>query len=60
MAAETKIDPMHQFTVEPLVPLNVGGVDLSFTNSSAWMLVTLAIIFGFMVMGMKRQLVPDR
>jgi len=60
VAAEGKIDPMHQFTVEPLVPLNVGGVDLSFTNSSAWMLVTLAIIFGFMAMGMKRQLVPDR
>ena len=60
MAAEGKIDPMHQFTVEPLVPLNVEGVDLSFTNSSAWMLVTLAIIFGFMAMGMKRQLVPDR
>jgi F-type H+-transporting ATPase subunit a len=60
VAAEGKIDPMHQFTVEPLVPLNVGGVDLSFTNSAAWMLVTLAIIFGFMAMGMKRQLVPDR
>jgi len=60
VAAEGKIDPMHQFTVEPLVPLNVGGVDLSFTNSSAWMLVTLAIIFGFMAMGMKRQLVPNR
>ena len=61
MAEESgKIDPMHQFTVEPLVPLNVGGVDLSFTNSSAWMLVTLAIIFAFMAMGMKRQLVPGR
>ena len=60
MAAEGKIDPMHQFTVEPLVPLNVAGVDLSFTNSSAWMLVTLAIIFAFMAMGMKRQLVPGR
>jgi F-type H+-transporting ATPase subunit a len=60
VAAEGKIDPMHQFTVEPLIPLNVGGVDLSFTNSAAWMLVTLAIIFGFMAMGMKRRLVPDR
>ena len=60
MAAEGKIDPMHQFTVEPLVPLNIGGVDVSFTNSSAWMLVTLAIIFVFMAMGMKRQLVPGR
>ena len=60
MAAEGKIDPMHQFTVEPLVPLNIGGVDLSFTNSAAWMLAALAIIFAFMAMGMKRQLVPDR
>ncbi len=60
MAAAGKIDPMHQFTVEPLVPLKVGGVDLSFTNSAAWMLVALALIFGFMAMGMRRQLVPNR
>jgi F-type H+-transporting ATPase subunit a len=60
VAAEGKIDPMHQFTVEPLLPLHVGGYDISFTNSAAWMLVTLVIIFGFMAMGMKRQLVPGR
>ena len=60
MAAAGKIDPMHQFTVEPLAPLHVGGYDISFTNSAAWMLVALAIIFGFMAMGMKRQLVPGR
>ena len=60
MAAEGKIDPMHQFTVEPLVPLHVGGYDISFTNSAAWMLVALAIIFGFMAMGMRRELVPGR
>ena len=60
MAAEGKIDPMHQFTVEPLIPLHIGGVDISFTNSAAWMLVTLAIIFGFMAMGMRRELVPNR
>ena len=60
MAQEGKIDPMHQFTVEPLLPLNVGGVDISFTNSAAWMLVALVVIFGFMSMGMRRQLVPNR
>lgn len=60
MAAEGKIDPMHQFTVEPLVPLHVGGYDISFTNSSLWMLIALALIFGFMAMGMKRELVPGR
>jgi F-type H+-transporting ATPase subunit a len=60
VAAAGKIDPMHQFTVEPLVPLHVGGYDISFTNSAAWMLVALALIFGFMAMGMRRQLVPNR
>ena len=60
MAAEGKIDPMHQFTVEPLAPLKIGGVDVSFTTSSLWMLVALALIFGFMALGMKRQLVPGR
>ena len=60
MAAEGKIDPMHQFTVEPIVPLNVAGYDISFTNSSLWLLIALALIMGFMLMGMQRQLVPNR
>ena len=60
MAAEGKIDPMHQFTVEPLVPLHIGPYDISFTNSSLWLLVALVIIYGFMAMGMKRELVPGR
>ena len=60
MAAEGKIDPMHQFTVEPLVPLQVGGYDISFTNSAAWMLATLLIIAVFMWGGMRRQVVPGR
>ncbi|MFL6775171.1 MAG: F0F1 ATP synthase subunit A [Sphingomicrobium sp.] len=60
MAAEGKIDPMHQFTVEPLVPLHIGKYDVSFTTSSAWRLVALALIIAFMALGLKRQLVPDR
>jgi len=55
-----KIDPMHQFTVEPLVPLHIGKYDVSFTTSSAWLLVALVLIIGFMAMGMKRELVPGR
>jgi F-type H+-transporting ATPase subunit a len=60
VAAGTKIDPMHQFTVEPLVPLHLGKYDVSFTTSSAWLMVALAVIFGFMALGMKRELVPGR
>ncbi len=51
---------MHQFTVEPIVPLQLGGYDISFTNSSLWLLFALALIAGFMMMGMQRQLVPGR
>jgi F-type H+-transporting ATPase subunit a len=60
VAAEGKIDPMHQFTVEPLVPLHIGGYDVSFTNSSLWLVIALVIILGFMAMGMRRELVPGR
>jgi F-type H+-transporting ATPase subunit a len=60
VAAEGKIDPMHQFTVEPIVPLHIGPYDVSFTNSSLWLLIALVIIYGFMAMGMRRQLVPNR
>ena len=58
MAAETKIDPMHQFQIDPLV----GGLEgpFAFTNSALWMLVVLAAIWLFMMGGMKRQLVPGR
>jgi F-type H+-transporting ATPase subunit a len=60
VAGEAKLDPMHQFTIEPLIPLRIGEFDFSFTNSSAWMLITLALIFLFVLLGMKRELVPGR
>lgn len=56
-----KIDPMEQFLVHPIGPtLHVGGFDISFTNSSLWMVITLAVIWIFMLGGMKRELVPGR
>jgi len=60
MAAGTKIDPMHQFTIEPIAPLHLGPYDISFTTSAAWMLFALAFIFAFMALGLKRELVPGR
>ena len=58
MAAEGKIDPMHQFQIAPLV--GDLGSPFVFTNSALWMLIVLAAIYIFMVGGMKRQLVPGR
>jgi F-type H+-transporting ATPase subunit a len=60
VAAGTKIDPMHQFRVEPIVPLHIGPYDISFTTSSLWLMVALVLIIGFMALGMRRQLVPNR
>ena len=60
MAAQGKIDPMHQFTIEPIASLHIGPYNVSFTNSSLWMVITLALIFGFMALGMRRELVPGR
>jgi F-type H+-transporting ATPase subunit a len=59
VAAETKIDPMHQFQISPIFGQLDGGAFV-FTNSALWMIVVLACITGFMLMGMKRQLVPGR
>jgi len=60
VAAQGKIDPMHQFTIEPIASLHIGSYNVSFTNSALWMTITLALIFGFTALGMKRQLVPGR
>jgi F-type H+-transporting ATPase subunit a len=59
VAAESKIDPMHQFQISPLAG-NLDGSPFVFTNSALWMLVVLALIWLFMLGGMKRQLVPGR
>jgi F-type H+-transporting ATPase subunit a len=60
VAAETKIDPMHQFQIDPLVGSWAEGNPFVFTNSALWMLIVLASIWVFMMGGMKRELVPGR
>jgi F-type H+-transporting ATPase subunit a len=60
VATAGKIDPMHQFTVNTIVPLHIGPYDISLTNSAAWMLATLAVVLVFMWGGLKRQIVPGR
>ena len=63
MAAESgKIDPMHQFLIEPMFGKEwaIAGHNIAFTNSAMWMVLTLAVMLVFMVGGMKRELVPGR
>src|SRR5580704_1010476 len=55
------MNPMEQFTVKPLVPLHIGGYDVSFTNQSLWMCVGVAATLGFLIYaGASRKLVPTR
>ncbi|MEO7654763.1 MAG: F0F1 ATP synthase subunit A [Sphingomicrobium sp.] len=60
MAAETKIDPMHQFKIDPLIGQGTPGDPFMFTNSALWMLIVLGCVYLFMVGGMKRALIPGR
>jgi F-type H+-transporting ATPase subunit a len=60
VAAESKIDPMHQFQIDPIFGSLGDGSPFAFTNSALWMLIVLGAIYAFMIGGMKRQLVPGR
>jgi len=61
-AQSGNVDPMHQFTVEPLFGHDwaIAGHSIAFTNSAAWMAATLVALWLFMLGGMKRELVPGR
>ena len=60
--AAGSIDPMEQFLVEPVLGrhIEIGGFDLSFTNSALFMIVVFAALALFVSGGLKRQLVPGR
>lgn len=53
--------PIEQFEIKPLLELTAGGFDLSFTNSSAYMILTVALASSLLLIGTaKRRLVPGR
>ncbi len=51
MAAEQTIDPIHQFRIEPIIPMHIGGIDISFTNSALFMVLVLVLACVVMVAG---------
>jgi F-type H+-transporting ATPase subunit a len=53
--------PLAQFEIKTLIPLQVGDINVSLTNSSVFMIATVLAISLFLVMGMRRSaLVPGR
>lgn len=53
--------PLAQFEIKTLVPIEIAGVDASFTNSSLFMVLTVITISLFLIGGMRKgALVPGR
>ena len=53
-------NPMEQFSVKPILPLKIGNIDVSFTNSALFMVITVVVstlIFAFCLR--KRTIVPS-
>jgi F-type H+-transporting ATPase subunit a len=62
--AESPENPLSQFEITPvhfLPPLHIAGYDISFTNSSLMMVLTVAFILLFLGLGTRKAaLVPSR
>lgn len=54
-------NPLEQFHIKPLIPIHIGGIDASFTNSAAFMVVAVICISALMILSVRsRALVPGR
>jgi F-type H+-transporting ATPase subunit a len=59
VAAE--INPLEQFEIKPLIPLHIGSVDLSFTNSSLFMTICVVLVTLLITLATRQgRLVPGR
>jgi F-type H+-transporting ATPase subunit a len=54
-------DPIHQFEIHRIIPIKLFGLDVSFTNSSMFMLIGVLLTAVFFALAMRsRSLVPTR
>ena len=61
MFAQMALDPMHQFKVNTLVDLNIGGFDVSFTTASLALVCVVALVFVLLFFSVaKPKVVPSR
>jgi len=56
---EKIIDPIHQFVINRLVPIEIGGVDISFTNSALWAVIAVVCASLLFILA-PRNLIPTR
>lgn len=62
MRAETSVaNPLHQFEVQPIIPIHIGNIDASYTNSALFMTAAVLLITVFLLTSVRsRALVPGR
>ena len=54
-------NPLEQFTIKTLIPIPLGEIDASLTNSGLFMILTVAVILLFLTFSMRQKLlVPGR
>ncbi len=54
-------NPLAQFEIHDILPITVGGVDLSFTNSALWMAIAVALVYALVMLGARHgSMVPGR
>jgi F-type H+-transporting ATPase subunit a len=59
MAAEHS--PLEQFTIQRILPLHIGGVDISYTNAALMMTIVVVLVVGVLLLATRRaRLVPGR
>ena len=53
--------PLSQFEIKRWVPIKIGELDISFTNSSTFMVLTVVVVSAFLILGMRRNaMIPGR
>jgi F-type H+-transporting ATPase subunit a len=53
--------PLEQFEIHPILPISVGGLDVSFTNSALWMAIAVVLVYGLVMLGSRHaSMVPGR
>jgi F-type H+-transporting ATPase subunit a len=53
-------NPLEQFEITSLLPLHLGTLDLSFTNTALYMLISCLLVSGFFLLGAQKSHRPGR
>lgn len=59
--ATAEHSPLEQFEIDAILPITVGDLDLSFTNSALWMAIAVACVYGLVMLGTRHgSMIPGR